>query len=148
MNLYVESSAVLAWLLKETPAPAMQEMLERAEFVAASDLTLVECDRALIRAESLGQLSQFEAGQRRALLEATSLRWTLLKIEDGILERARRRFPQEPLRALDSIHLATALAARAALPDLALLSLDGRVRENGAALGFDVFPERPPGSDA
>jgi predicted nucleic acid-binding protein len=148
MNLYVESSAVLAWLLKETPAPAMQEMLEHAEFVAASDLTLVECDRALIRAESLGQLSQFEAGQRRALLEATSLRWTLLKIEDGILERARRRFPQEPLRALDSIHLATALAARAALPDLALLSLDGRVRENGAALGFDVFPERPPGSDA
>ncbi|MFL6233394.1 MAG: PIN domain-containing protein [Thermoanaerobaculia bacterium] len=148
MNLYVEPSAVLAWLLKETPAPAMQEILERAEFVAASDLTLVECDRALIRAESLGQLSQFEAGRRRALLEATSLRWTLLRIEDGILERARRRFPQEPLRALDSIHLATALAARAALPDLALLSLDGRVRENGAALGFDVFPERSPGSDA
>lgn len=148
MNLYVESSAVLAWLLKETPALAMQEILERAEFVAASDLTLVECDRALIRAETLGQLSQFEAGQRRALLEATSLRWALLRIEDGILERARRRFPQEPLRALDSIHLATALAARTALPDLALLSLDGRVRENGAALGFEVFPERPPGSDA
>lgn len=148
MNLYVESSAVLAWLLKETPALAMQEILERAEFVAASDLTLVECDRALIRAETLGQLSQFEAGQRRALLEATSLGWTLLRIEDGILERARRRFPQEPLRALDSIHLATALAARTALPDLALLSLDGRVRENGAALGFEVFPERPPGSDA
>jgi predicted nucleic acid-binding protein len=148
MNLYVESSAVLAWLLKETSAPTMQEMLERAEFIAASDLTLVECDRALIRAETLGQLSQLEAGQRRALLEATSLRWTLLRIEDEILERARRRFPQEPLRALDSIHLATALTARAALPDLALLSLDGRVRENGAALGFDVFPERPPGLDA
>lgn len=148
MNLYVESSAVLAWLLKETSASAMKEMLERAEFIAASDLTLVECDRALIRAEILGQLSQFEAGQRRALLEAASSRWTLLRIEAGILERARRRFPQEPLRALDSIHLATALAARTALPDLALLSLDGRVRENGAALGFDVFPERPSGADA
>jgi hypothetical protein len=48
-------------------------------------------------------------------------------MEGGILERARRRFPQEPLRALDSIHLATALAARAALSDLALLSLDQRV---------------------
>jgi len=148
MNLYVESSAVLAWLLKEAPALVMQEILERAELVAASDLTLVECDRALIRAETLGQLSQFEAGQRRALLEAASLRWTLLRIEDGILERARRRFPQEPLRALDSIHLATALAARSAISDLALLSLDGRVRENGVALGFEVFPERSPGSDA
>ena len=141
MNLYVESSAVLAWLFKEAPAPLMQEILERAEFIAASDLTLVECDRALIRAEFLGLLTQFEAAQRRALLEVTSLRWTLLRMEGGILERARRRFPQEPLRALDSIHLATALAARAALSDLALLSLDQRVRENGAALGFDIFPE-------
>lgn len=141
MNLYVESSAVLAWLFREAPAPRLQEMLEGAEFIAASDLTLVECDRALIRAESLRQLSQFEAARRRALLETTSLRWTLLRMEGGILERARRRFPQEPLRALDSIHLATALAARAALSDLALLSLDSRVRENGAALGFDIFPE-------
>ena len=141
MNLYVESSAVLAWLLEEAPAPFLRGMLEGAEFVAASDLTLLECDRALIRAEALGQLSQFEVARRRALLEATALRWTLLRIDDAILERARRRFPQEPLRALDSIHLATALAARAALSELALLSLDNRVRENGVALGFDVFPE-------
>ena len=144
MNLYAESSAVLAWLLKEASAPQLQEMLEGAEFVAASDLTLVECDRALIRAEALGQLSQFEAGQRRALLEAASLRWTLLRIDREVLERARRRFPAEPLRALDALHVASALAARSALSDLALLSLDNRVRENGAALGFDVLPELMP----
>jgi predicted nucleic acid-binding protein len=140
MNVYAESSAVLAWLLREPLAPRLQEILEGAEFVAASDLTLVECERVLIRAETTGQLSPFEAGQRRALLEATSLRWTLLKVEGGILERARRRFPQEPVRALDSLHLASALAARSTLADLALLSLDSRVRENGAALGFEVVP--------
>jgi len=140
VNVYVESSAVLAWLLEEAPGPQLQEILGRAEFVAASDLLLVECDRALIRAEVLGQLSLFEVRRRRALLEEVSSRWTLLRIE-GILERARQRFPYEPVRALDSLHLASALSARSALSDLALLSLDNRIRENGVALGFQVLPE-------
>jgi predicted nucleic acid-binding protein len=140
VNLYVESSAVLAWLLRETPAPVIKEILTSAESVVASDLTLVECDRALIQAETVGRLSPDDTGERRALLEASSSRWILLRIEGGVLERARRRFPQEPVKALDSLHLASALAARSAVSDLALLSLDRRVRNNGAALGFDVLP--------
>jgi hypothetical protein len=108
--------------------------------VVASDLTFVECERALIKSEAAGQLSQLEASQRRALLEATSSRWTLLKLGGEILDRARRRFPLEPIRALDSLHLATALLARSAFSDLAILSLDRRVRDNGVALGFKVLP--------
>jgi predicted nucleic acid-binding protein len=140
MNVFVESSAVLAWLFEEAPAPQLQEILGRAELVAASDLLMVECDRAFIRAEVLGQLSPFEARRRRGLLAAASSRWTLVRM-DGTLERARQRFPHEPLRALDSLHLASALAARSALSDLVLLSLDNRIRENGAALGFEVLPQ-------
>ncbi|HEX9941766.1 MAG TPA: type II toxin-antitoxin system VapC family toxin [Thermoanaerobaculia bacterium] len=140
MNLYAESSAVLAWLFREEPAPLLKEILAGAELVVASDLTLVECDRALVKAEAAGRLSQNEASQRRALFEATSARWMLLRIEGEVLERARRRFPQEPVRALDSLHLASALTARSSVSPLSLLSLDQRVRENGAALGFDVLP--------
>jgi hypothetical protein len=140
MNLYAESSAVLAWLFREAPAPQLKEILAGAELVVASDLTLVECDRALVKAEAAGKLSQFEVGQRRALLREASSRWTLLRIGEEVLDRARRRFPQEPVRTLDSLHLATALAALSTIPDLALLSLDQRVRDNGAALGFDVLP--------
>jgi hypothetical protein len=64
----------------------------------------------------------------------------LLRIGGEVLERARRRFPVEPVRTLDALHLASALAARAAIPGLDLLSLDQRVRDNGAALGFDLLP--------
>ncbi|HEX4963010.1 MAG TPA: type II toxin-antitoxin system VapC family toxin [Thermoanaerobaculia bacterium] len=140
MKLYAESSAVLSWLLREGPAVLLKEILERAELVVASELTLVECDRALIRAEAMGELSQFEMAQRRALLEAVSARWLLLKLGGEIVQRARRRFPQEPVRSLDSLHLASALTVRSTLSDLTLLSLDQRVRDNGAALGFDVLP--------
>jgi hypothetical protein len=41
---------------------------------------------------------------------------------------------------LDAIHLASALVLRQALPDLALLSTDERVRANGAQLGFPLLP--------
>lgn len=148
MNLYAESSAVLSWIFREAPAPRLKEILDRADLVVASDLTLIECDRALIRAQAMKALSEAEALERRTLLEAIAVDWMVLKLDREVLERARRPFPAEPLRTLDALHVASALAARSAISDLALLSLDGRVRENGAALGFDVFPERPPGSDA
>jgi uncharacterized protein with PIN domain len=50
VNLYAESSAVLAWLLDEPTAPAVRRLLGEAEVIVASDLTLIECDRVLLRA--------------------------------------------------------------------------------------------------
>lgn len=140
MKLYVESSAVLAWLLEEAAADSVEEAFDRADGVVASDLTLVECDRALMRAYAVGVLSEMETARRRAVLEAASVNWILLKLDREVLERARRRFPAEPVRTLDALHIATALAARSAISDLALLSLDRRVRENAVALGFEVLP--------
>ena len=141
MNLYADSSAVLAWLLEEAAADSVEQAFDLADGIVASDLTLVECDRALVRAHILGLLSEMEAVRRRAVLEAVSVNWMILKLDREVLERSRRRFPAEPLRTLDALHIASALAARSVISDLALLSLDNRVRENGAALGFNVFPE-------
>src|SRR5215203_2178354 len=138
MNLYADSSAVLAWLLEEDTADSIEAAFNGAELVLASDLTLLECDRVLVRAHALGELSELEMARRRSILEVVSSHWTVLKIDREVLERARRRFPLEPVRTLDSLHLATALTARWAIADVALLSLDQRVRDNGAALGFDV----------
>ena len=64
MNLYAESSAVLAWLLGEDEGRPVRRTLAAADVVLASDLTLVECDRVLIRAVSLHALSGAEAAKR------------------------------------------------------------------------------------
>ena len=56
------------------------------------------------------------------------------------MEFACGPFPGEPIRALDAIHLATALVIRDIYPDLRVLSLDQRVRQNAVALGFEVVP--------
>ena len=140
MNVYVESSAVLAWLFEEPPAAKVGEVLREADMVVASDLTLVECSRALARAGVVGDLSESEAAGRRRALESTATEWNVLALGEEVVQQARRRFPSEPVRTLDALHIASALTARQLIPDLALLSLDKRVRENGSALGFDVLP--------
>jgi len=54
--------------------------------------------------------------------------------------RSRRTFPCEPIRALDAIHLATALAVRNLSPEVQVLSFDERIRDNAASLGFALAP--------
>lgn len=141
MNLYAESSAVLAWIFREEPAPRVKEILDGADQVFASDLTLVECDRALVRAGATGGFTEMEVVRRRNVLEEAASLWTFLRIDEHVVERARQRFPGEPLRSLDALHLASALALRSAVPKLAVLSLDTRVRGSAADLGFRIVPE-------
>ena len=66
MKLYLESSAVLAWLLGEPRGTLVRPALENAEFIVSSDLTVVECDRVLVRATALGELSEAAAASRRS----------------------------------------------------------------------------------
>lgn len=140
MSLYAESSAVLAWLLDEESGVAVREALAAEQMVVASDLTLIECDRVLHRAATLGELSEADAADRRAHLATVAAHWTLLRIGPEIVERARQPFPGEPIRTLDAIHLASLLVARSALAGLVLLSLDGRVRGAAARLGIQLRP--------
>ncbi len=55
--------------------------------------------------------------------------------------RARRPLPDDAIRSLDAIHLASALVARAEIGDLALLTLDDRIRTAGQRLGFRIVPD-------
>ena len=141
MNLYAESSAILAWLLDEASSGKVRESLATAEIVVASDLTLIECDRVLIRAAAIGDLTEVEAADRRAHLTAVAVHWHTLRVAPEIVDRARQPFPGEPIRTLDAIHLASALTARTAIAGLRLLSLDERVRKVAKRLGLELLPE-------
>lgn len=140
MNLYAESSAVLSWLFGEAEGRAVGESLAAAELVVTSDLTLVECDRTLLRAQVTRCIGEVRAADRRGLLVAAAAHWNLLRLDLEVIERARRPFPGEPIRTLDALHLASALVARAAVPGLALLTLNAAMREAGRGLGFAVLP--------
>lgn len=140
MNLYAESSAVLAWLLGESPGKDVVAALGAAGGVVTSDLTEIECQRTLIRATRMRLLREASAADRRAALRAALRTWNRLGIHHEIVDRARGGFPVEPVRSLDAIHLASALVARSEIPGLVMLSLDERIRNNARELGFEVIP--------
>ena len=138
MDLYVETSAVLSWLLDENRGEQAYRALTQAEFVYTSDLTLIECDRVLHRAAVTGELDEATAAGARAAIETAAAHWTVCSIDTEVVEGSRRRFPHEPVRALDAIHLATAVFVRNLAPEVRLLSFDERISRNAQALGFEV----------
>jgi len=141
VTLYAESSAVLARLMDEPAGRSVRERLARTEIVFASDLTLIECDRVVIRAAILGDLTEADAADRRAHLTTAVAHWNVLRVSADIVERARQPFPDEPIRTLDAIHLTSALVARSASRGLEMLSLDDRIRAAAKKLGFSVLPD-------
>jgi predicted nucleic acid-binding protein len=140
VSVYAESSAVLSWLLDEESSAEVRRLLAAQDVVIASDLTLIECDRVILRAAAVGELTEGEAAERRAHLTEASSHWQILRISPEVVDRARSPFPGEPIRTLDAIHLASALVARAAVPGLKLLSLDDRVRRVARAIGIELLP--------
>jgi uncharacterized protein with PIN domain len=140
VTLYLESSAVLAWLLGEPGGARVTAALAGATTTVASVLTLVECDRALFRAVAKGRVAEAEAARRRRELESVARTWNVSSVTAAETDRARRPFPREPVRTLDALHLAAALQFQRELGDVAVLALDQRVRDNAAALGLTVVP--------
>jgi predicted nucleic acid-binding protein len=144
VNLYAESSAVLAWLLDDEAAAFVRRTLAHTPLVLASDLTLIECDRVLHRAAALGELSEADVADRRAHLATAAAHWHVLRLGAEVVDRARQPFPGDPVRTLDALHLASALVARSAVPGLGVLSLDERIRRVARALGVKAVPDRLP----
>lgn len=137
-EIYLETSAVLAWLLDQNGAGSVREAVDRAEVVVTSTLTLAETERALVRAEALGHLKAAEGQRLRGLLTRAQAGWFRMTVSETVLSRAGRAFPVEPVRTLDAVHLATALTFTQAFPDLTLLSFDRRILANAEALGIGL----------
>jgi predicted nucleic acid-binding protein len=142
LTLYAESSAVLAWLLGQPSGEAVASALAGASAVVTSDLTLIECDRVLRRLAvgGAGSAQALAVEALRARLALVVETWAVEPIAPRVVARARQGFPDDAIRTLDAIHLATAVCLGEVLVDLEVASLDDCVRLNALALGFRVLP--------
>jgi predicted nucleic acid-binding protein len=135
-TLYFESSAAVAWLFGETAASDVIKAMDEAGVVVTSLLTIVEIERAIHRVVALRLIKEVSAQKLRGLLARRRKKWITMAVTDSVLARAGSAFPIEPVKALDAIHLATALAFAGEFPEIGMLSLDRRVSENATALGL------------
>ncbi len=134
--LYLETSAWLTWLLGEPESLRLQKILDKAAAILTSRLTLIECERALIVAEESDRISPADRMKALGVCHQKSSEWVIMEIHEEIALRASQRFPIEPVRSLDAIHLATALQFLQAEPTLKVVSLDKRILLNLTPLGL------------
>ena len=134
--LYLDSSAVVAWLLGESRAAEVITAMNEAEVRVTSQLTLVEIERVIRRAVALRLIKDASAQKLRGLLARHRKKWITMALTESVLARAGSAFPIEPVKTLDAIHLATALAFSESFPDLKVLAFDRRISQNAAALGL------------
>lgn len=107
--VYLETSALMAAILEGDQE--VQRLVEGEARLVTSALTLAESSRALVRAAATGRLTTaIELQAARLALDTVSGRLHVVPVSAGILARAGRAFPVEPVRTLDAIHLATTSA--------------------------------------
>ena len=143
MTLYAETSAVLRWLFAEEDGETLRAALAASEKVTSSRLTLIETRRVVRRAERDGRITAAQSADVLAVFAQAASTWAILEISEEVARRAEDGFPNEPVRTLDAIHLASALFLRQSFPDLVVISADERVRSNAALLGFQVEVRQP-----
>lgn len=137
--IYIESSAVLAWLLGEPNGSKIASILNQTDVIAASALTFLEAERNLIRAEKEGSLLPADRQKLKGLLTKSAAQWTRMEITEGVQARVKEPFPMEPVRSLDAIHLATMLEFVEIFPELTVLSQDQRILANLESLGLKAI---------
>ena len=126
--LYLESSALLRFVLNEPGASEVEERIDRAEETVASRLVGMEADRALIRhGIDHPQEAHLMPEFNRRLREACS-EMTFLEITREVCALAGRIAASHRLRSLDAIHLATYEILRRVDPAAEILTFDERLR--------------------
>jgi len=101
LPVYLDASAIVKLVVPERETDALLEALARWPDRVSSALARVEIHRALWRAGAARAL--------RARADAVLAALVLVRLDDQVLSRASS-FRDPALRALDAIHLATALS--------------------------------------
>ena len=139
--LYCDTSALLKLYLPEPGSAELTRVVEGRDDLVVSDLAVTEIASALSRRVREGAITA-EAARRvqRTIVETLDgspyARIELVREVHRRAEHLLLTLTDAPLRALDALHLALALAARAA----SMAVFDARLAAAARAVGLAVYP--------
>jgi predicted nucleic acid-binding protein len=113
--MYLDSAYIAKFYVNEPDAAAVRKLIRRASYVCSSSWALLEVTCVFHRHVREGSLSMAQGRELTDLFRShiESDVWNLIPVTESLLRRTAaliRGLPREvPLRAGDSIHLATAL---------------------------------------
>lgn len=130
--LYADTSALVKLVVREVESDVVETEVARWDRIATSEIATIELPRATARARADGRTGVADGRVVLELLAALRI----APLTDEVRALAATMEPVE-LRALDAIHLASALALN---PDLAaVLTYDHRMAEAARVRGVDVI---------
>ena len=137
MVAYLDASVLLRHILlgEETIRDALA-----FPRIVSSELMEIECRRVLHRYRLTGELTDETLPAARERLDAVLSGVDLLEITEQIKQRAMEAF-QVTVRALDALHISTALMAARAADGLSLFSHDHAMNLCARSLGLTVALE-------
>jgi predicted nucleic acid-binding protein len=127
--LYLDTSAVLRAALETGTTPDVEARIRSAPVLVTSRLSLVESERAVLRARSATDVPEGRLADAQREIEAVWARCEIWELTRAVCEVARQVAPRKPLRTLDALHLATFVLARRKIEGLELLTVDARLAD-------------------
>ncbi|MCX6638699.1 MAG: type II toxin-antitoxin system VapC family toxin [Acidobacteria bacterium] len=146
--VYWDTSALLKLYVSEPESAKLVELVSAEGPILSSAIAPVEMICALARKEGSGEMTRGGAREVFARIgrHLAAGRISIIPFGDDVVREAEKlvrlaasRERPVATRALDLIHLASAVATRSRT----IVTTDARLRELAALAGLEVLPERP-----
>jgi uncharacterized protein len=148
LTAFADSSALVKLYVDEVD----HEVVRTAPTLVISALARVEVVAAIWRKQRMNELTVEDAGLLTAAFEFDYYgdhdvvqRFIVIDVVDDVLDQAALVAARHGLRGYDAVQLATALSARAEVPELdTMLAFDAQLRRAAAVEGLTLEPASPP----
>ena len=144
-QVYLDTSALVKRYVAEDGSDAVADLLNAAEYQAASIVTEAELPAALGRATRVGAISERDGQAAMKVWQKDREELLWIQLPQKTAQQAGKLAWQEGLRGYDAIHLATALWWQANLrQELVVATYDRELWRAAKKHGLSVFPEQVP----
>jgi len=148
LTLYLDASALAKAYLAELGSSDVIQMLAATTVAATSAVAYAELRALFARATREGRITAHELTTTIALLDERWARYSIVAVDDARLREAgalAERHPRHALRALDTLHLASALRISAGEPaPITFACWDLRLWRAARDEGFTMLPAAEP----
>lgn len=138
MIYFLDASALVKAYVRERGTDDVRKLLRRS--LAVSMLSLVEVRSAVRRREREGSLPASHASAILSALKVDLAEMWAVEARKGVLETAADLVDRHPLRAYDSVQLASALAIFRAARAVTFVCADEALCEAAVAEGLRALP--------
>lgn len=135
---YLDSCAIVKLYVDEAFSAEVEALFRNVDKVLCHGIGHVEVRAALAAARRTGRLEQAVYESLVADFRADWSSYSVLGLDDALIERAAELAEGFGLRGYDSVHLASADRVRMAIPDLSFVSFDKTLSRAAKLLGMSV----------